>query len=213
MSRRSRAACGNDEPTPRYWRCGPDGAGGTRLTYAVRGGGSHAAIIALGGGLVAAGAWGIAWLTAGGGLTVAGWIFLLLVPGGAIVAGLYCLDRMLLARDEYVLASSRFSARTVSLFGGRRTDIARSAIRAVVQHYTPPPAGASSSHPGDWVTFVQWRAPHAGRDADFALAGLHSEAERNWLGPLLAAWAGVPLRRGFSASAAEADPDELPDDA
>jgi hypothetical protein len=195
---------------PPFWTVADTGAGEQRIVYAVRGGMLHLFITSLGVALIAAGGWGMIWL-GGGGLTIAGVVFMLLVPGGAILSGVYCLDRMWWARSEYILSSQMFSARTYSLFGNKHQDIPRSAIRAIVQYYTPPSASASRSHEGEWVSFIRWRDPTRDKAREFAMEGMHSSEERNWLGPLLANWAKVELTRGFSASAEEVDPSELPE--
>lgn len=196
---------------PQFWTRKPDSQGGERLSYAVRGGAPQAVLMGLGVALVAAGLAGAFWLTWGGGLTVAGWIFLVLVPGGAVLAGAYVLDRALLARTDYVLGNGMIAVQYVSLFGARRLEIPRSLILGLVQQYTPPGQGASAANQGDWVTLVEWRTPE-GQRKDLAFEGLHTDQERRWLGPLLAEWARMPIRRGFSASAEEADPAELPGD-
>lgn len=196
---------------PQFWTREPDSQGGERLSYAVRGGVPQAVLMGLGGALVAAGLAGAFWLTWGGGLTVAGWIFLVLVPGGAVLAGAYVLDRALLARTDYVLGNGMIAVQYVSFFGARRLEIPRSLILGLVQQYTPPGQGASAANQGDWVTLVEWRTPE-GQRKDLAFEGLHTDQERRWLGPLLAEWARMPIRRGFSASAEEADPAELPGD-
>ena len=196
---------------PRFWTSEADGQGGMRLCYAVRGGALRWAFIVVGIVLVAAGLGGAFWLAWGGGLTIAGWILLVLAPGGAILAGVYVLDRMLWARSEYVLGQGMIAARKVSIFGIRSQEIPRSLILGIGQQYTPPGNSAPAGRDGDWVTFVKWRTPEGKRE-DFVFDGLHSPQERRWLGPLLAEWAGVPLQRGFSASAEEAAPAELPGD-
>ncbi len=196
---------------PLYWTREADGQGGERLCYAVRGGALRGVLIAAGLALVVAGLGGAVWLAWGGGLTLVGWIFLVLVPGGAALAGVYVLDRMLWARAEYVLGQGMIAVRKVSVFGTQSLEIPRSLILGVAQQHTPPGPSAPRGSPGDWVTFVEWRTPE-GQRKDLAFEGLHSPQERHWLGPLLAGWAGVPLRSGFSASAEEADPAELPGD-
>ena len=198
-------------PLPRFWTHSTDGAGGEQLAYAVRGGVAHAALVALGVLLLAGGCAAAIWLMRGGGLTAAGWVFLVLAPGGTALAGVYVLDRMLFARVEYTLGNGVFSVRRVSVFGHERTDIPRSSILGVAQHYTPPGNDAPSDDPGTWVTFVEWRTPE-GERRDLAIDGLKSVEERRWLGPLLAEWAQVPLTRGHAAAFEEAPASELPED-
>lgn len=194
-----------------FWAREPDSQGGERLSYAVRGGSSQAVLMGLGMALVAAGLAGALWLARGGGLTVAGWILLVLVPGGAILGGAYLLDRALWARTDYVLGNGMIAVRHVSLFGTRRLEIPRSLILGLVQQYTPPGHSAPAGSEGDWVTLVEWRTPE-GQHKGLVFDGLHTDQERRWLGPLLAEWTRMPIRRGFSASAEEADPAELPKD-
>lgn len=197
---------------PRCWTCTADGVGGLRLCFAVRGGAAQAVLLVLGLALVAGGLWGGWALMRGEGeWTPFGWALLVAAPGGVLLAGVYVLDRALWARTEYVLAQGVFSERQTSLFARRRTDVARSLIVEISQEYTPPGSGKPAGTPGTWVTFVQWCEPGA-ELRSLALDGLHTQQERRWLGPLLRDWAGVPLRRGYGASAEEADPAEFPPD-
>lgn len=196
---------------PRFWTHSPDGAGRVQLAYAVRGGAVHAVLVAVGALLVAGGCAAAFWLVRGWGLTAAGWVFLVLAPGGAVLAGVYVLDRMLWMRIEYALGDGVLGAHRVSFFGNARTDIPRSAILGIAQRYSPPHKDAPSGDPGTWTTFVEWRTPE-GERRDLAIDGLHSAEERRWLGPLLADWAQVPLTRGHAAGFEEAPASELPDD-
>jgi hypothetical protein len=195
---------------PQYWTQAISGEGGTLLTYAVRGGAGQSAVTALGIAFLLGGAYALYWLLAGEGLTVAG-ALLLLVPAGALLFGVYCLDVTLLARTEHLLGSHGLSVRRISLFGATRTDIPRRAVVAIRQHYSPPGPSAATGAPGDWVTFVACRPDAQDKTGAHAMGGLHTAAEARWLGPLLADWAGVPLERGFAAGFEEADPAELPD--
>lgn len=193
---------------PRYWTRTMGNEGGEVLSYAVRGGRAQWAVSALGLGCILVALWGAAWLLADGGLTVAGILFLLLVPGGTLLFGIYCLNIAHWARQDYLLDRHGLSARYHALFGGRRQDIPRQAITAIRQHYTPPGESASSRHPGDWVTFVSHRDAVSGKNRDFALAGMHTPEEARWLGPVLARWADVPLNRNLAEGYEEADPAE-----
>lgn len=179
----------SNKKAPQFWCQSVDQSGALVLTYAVRGGGAWLSMVAMGIGLICAAVWGLSWLAAGG-LTGAGWAFAVLVPGCALLFGCWTLDRLLWAREEYTLGAVLLSARRRSFFGNRRTEIPLGAIRAILQQYTPPPAGAGTTHQGEWVTFVQWQRPD-GTLNDFALDGLHSREERQWLAPLLTTWAGV----------------------
>lgn len=114
---------------PDHWICQADGSGGLLLRYAVRSGGWHGALVAGGAALVVAGLWAIRWMFTGEGeLTPIGWVFTALVPGGAVLAGIYVLHCMLWARTDYVLTADTFSERRRFLRGMRRTDVPRSAI-------------------------------------------------------------------------------------
>ncbi len=198
------------EPPP-YWISEPDGSGGIRLCFAIRSGGWNAALVAAGAAIVLTGLWGMHWLTDGGGLTVAGWVFLFLVPGGAVLFGVHVLGRMLWAQTEYVLSRDALTENRRSVWGSRSTTIARQRIAAITQNYTPPRKSEPHGSDGTWVTFIDWSEPGA-RQHDLALDGLGTVAEKQWLGPLLAEWAQVPLKRGFSDGFEEADPAELPPD-
>jgi hypothetical protein len=195
---------------PRFWSAEPTGPAGTRLTYAVRGGASQLVLIALGAALLAGGLWGTLWLLGAGGLTIAGYVFLL-VPVGVALFGVYVLDIALLARSVYELDAQMFTGRRESVFQRKRTEIPLGAIRHILQQYAPPGNSSPAGAPGTWTTFVSHRALADGRERDFALDGLHSPEEARWLGPLLAGWAGVPLKRGFGPALDEADPQDLPD--
>lgn len=195
---------------PQYWSQAADGAGRTVLTYAVRGGKAAPVLTTLGAVCLLGGLWGIQWLLVGGGITVAGLIFAIVVPGGLAAFGAHCLNIVFLARDDYALGGHGLIARGYSLWGsGKATEIPRAAVTGIVQRYTPPGPSSPSGDPGTWTTFVAWKGKD-GKEGEFALAGLGSPAEARWLGPLLAKWAGVPLRRGHGAGFEEADAAELP---
>ena len=194
---------------PRYWSR-TTSAKGDLLTYAIREGTGFLVLLALAAVAIGGGAWGAYWLAAGGGLTIAGIIFMLMVPGGAIVFGVYSLDAALWRRHEYMLGPGAFEARRLSIFGNKDTSIHRSAITGIQQAYSPPTDSQGRKHPGDWVTFVSYRDGMTGKDSDYALDGMKSKEEAQWLGPLLSEWAKVPLKRGYGAAFDEADPKELP---
>jgi hypothetical protein len=196
-------------PAPPCWTAERDLSGGTRLTFAVRGGARQWVLVVLGLGLALLGLWGMQWLLAAGEgeLTVAGWIFLL-VPAAVAAAGAYVLDIALYARTEYFLEVHGFTARRRSLFQNRSTTVPGGAIECIRQHYSPPGPSAPNGDPGSWTTFVSHRAD--GKPVDLALDGLHTPAEAAWLGPLLAQWSDKPLRRGFGPAFDEADAAGLP---
>lgn len=199
-------------PAPSYWSVAPTPGGGTCLTYALRGGDRQAALTALGIAFVLGGAYASYRLLAGEDLSIAG-ALLLLLPAGALLFGVYCLDVTQLARTDHRFSSQGLSVRRHSLFGASRTDIPRRAVAEVVQRYAPPHPDAAQPAHGDWVTFLVCRleADSDAERSEHAMGGLHTEAEARWLGPLLATWAGVPLRRGFAAGFEETDAAELPD--
>lgn len=72
---------------PAHWTRAISGEGGEVLTHAVRTGGGHLLLLAWGALCALGGIWAAYWLLADGGLTAAGAIFLILVPGGAILFG------------------------------------------------------------------------------------------------------------------------------
>lgn len=195
---------------PRHWTRSISGEGGDLLTYAVRGGGGHTFLLALGATCLLGGAWAAYWLLSEGELTVAGAIFVLLLPGGAMLFGVHSLNIALWLRHEYLLGRYAFTARAYSLFGDKRTEIARDTITGISQYYTPPKASSPTGAKGEWTTFVAYRLAGDGKPGDFALDGADTEEEARWLGPLLAEWAAVPLKRAHGAAYLEADPDELP---
>lgn len=195
--------------TPQYWSRATS-SNGDLLTYAIREGTGFVVLLAIAAVCIGGGAWGIYWLTAGGGLTIAGIIFALLVPGGIIVFGVYSLDAALWRRNQYRLGLNAFEARRTSLFGDKQTAIHRSSITGISQAYSPPTESQGRKHPGDWVTFVSYRDGTSGQDRDYALDGMKTRQEAQWLGPLLSEWAKVPLKRGYGAAYDEADPKELP---
>lgn len=101
---------------PPYWIRMQDASGQTVLSYAVRGGKAKRVLGLLGGACIAAGAWGAYWLLSGGGLTLAGVVLLVLVPGGLVAFGAHCLDTVFWARRDYLLGargliSRRYPAR------------------------------------------------------------------------------------------------------
>lgn len=201
---------GNETP-PKYWSRAISGKGGDVLTYAVRGGTGYFVLLALGAISLSGGAWAMYWLGSEGELTVAGVIFMLLIPGGAMLFGVYCFNIALWLRFEYLLGLHAFAAHHYSLFGDTHLEIPRRAIVAINQAYVPPGKSASTATQGDWVTFVAYNNAERGKLDEYALDGWHDKEEARWLGPLLSKWAKVPLKRGFGAEFDEADPDELPE--
>jgi hypothetical protein len=203
-------AAGAAPEMPPHWTRDISGEGGERLTYAVRAGGGHAFLVALGALCVLGGAWAAFWLLTEGELTVAGVIFLVLIPGGAMLFGVYALNIALWLRHDYLLGRYALAARTYSLFGDKRHEIARADIVGIRQYHTPPKHSSPSGATGDWTTFVAYR-PAGGKEQEWPLQGADTEAEARWLGPRLAKWANVPLKRAHGAGFEEADPAELPD--
>ena len=195
--------------TPQYWSRITSNKGDV-LTYAIREGTGFLVSLALAVVFIGGGAWGAYWLLDGGEITIAGIIFLLLVPGGAILFGVHCLDTALWRRNEYLLGSSGLEARRTSIWGNKDSSIHRSAITGIQQAYSPPTESQGRKHPGDWVTFVSYRDGTSGKDTDYALEGMKTKQEAQWLGPLLSEWAKVPLKRGYGSAYDEADPKDLP---
>ena len=194
---------------PLFWTVDNSGVEGVQLTYAVRGGFRQLVLLVLGAALVVGGLYGLRWLIAGGDLTAAGYVFLL-VPGGVVLFGVYVLDIALVARTTYLLGSLHFVWTRHSLFGRKSLEIPRHAIEGITQQYSPPGPSDPSGAPGDWTTFVAYQAMGDKKPRDFALVGLKSPEEAAWLGPLLAQWSGTRLHRGFGPAFKEADPAELP---
>jgi hypothetical protein len=196
---------------PTNWTRAISGEGGEILTHAVRAGGGHVFLLALGALCLLGGVSGAYWLLSEGELTVAGAIFVLLVPGGVMLFGVYSLNIALWLRHDYLLSRHGLSARTYSLFGDKRHEIARGEIVGIRQYYTPPKSSSASSAKGDWTTFIAYQPAGGGKENEWPIQGDDTEAEARWLGPLLARWANVPLKRGHGAGFEEADPAELPE--
>jgi hypothetical protein len=195
---------------PRYWTRGISGEGGEIISYAVRSGRGYAFLLGLGTVFVLGGAWAMYWLATGGELTIGGLVLILLLPGGAMLFGVYSLNIALWLRHDYLLGRHAFAARSYSLFGDKRLEIPRQAITGISQAYSPPSQGSATGTRGDWVTFVTYRKAETGKTDDYPIDGQHTPEEARWLGALLSGWAGVPLQRGFGAANVEADPDDLP---
>lgn len=210
MRERGVRASGHAGDPPEFWTQSASGTGGTLLTYAVRGGKARIVLGALGWISLLSGAWFAYWMLSEGEITVAGAILLLLVSGSLVAFGAHCLDIVFRARTEYVMNSHGLIATRYCLWGNKRTEIARSAVLGVAQHYSPPGPSSPSGSPGTWATVVGYRSTKRGRDDELALDGQGSPEEARWLGPLLAKWADKPLRRGFGAEFDEADPADLP---
>ena len=205
------AAPSGSEAPPRYWSRATSGEGWDILTYAIREGAGYFVLLALGAALLLGGAWAIYWMTSEGELTVAGVIFLLLIPGGTMLSGVFCLNAALWRRCEYQLGSLAFEARHYSLFGDKHLEIPRHVIKEISQAYMPPGKSSPEGAQGDWVTFVAYHNAASGKLDEYALDGMRSEEEARWLGQVLTKWAKVPLKRGFGAGFEEADPEELPE--
>jgi len=195
-------------PPPTGWSESTTPSGDTLLIYSIRGSKNQAIPLILGGGALGLGLWGLYWLLGAGGLTLAGYIFLL-VPAGTALFGLYALDIALFATTTYRLAPGLFSADRRALFKSWRRDIPRARINRLFQQYTPPRASASHSNQGDWVTFLGYE--EGGKAKDFPISEMSTPEEAKWVGKQLARWSGLPIGRGFGAGLEEADPSELPD--
>ncbi len=196
---------------PRNWTRALSGEGGEILTHAVRAGGGHAFLIALGALCLLGGAWAMYWLLSEGELTVAGVIFMILVPGGVMAFGVYALNIALWLRHDYLLGRYALAARVYSVFGDKRREIARGDIVGIRQYYTPPKSSSPAGAKGDWTTFIAYREGGHGSENEWPLDGDGTEDEARWLGPILVQWANVPLKRGHGAGVEEADPAELPE--
>ena len=107
---------------PLFWRVDTGSMNGVKLTYAVRGGARQVALLLFGITLLAGGLYALYWLMAGGDLTAAGYVFLL-VPAGVVLFGAYVLDTALVARTTYVLDSMLFVWSRHSLFGEKSLEI------------------------------------------------------------------------------------------
>ena len=201
---------GSSAGTPPYWSFSVDSRGETTLTYAIRGGKAHVMLATLGATAVVGGIGFIVWMVGGGGLTIAGVVFTIVVGGVLLAFGAHCLDIVFLARSEYLLRRSDFVAGRSSIWGKKRTEIKRSNITAVAQRYSPPESSSSTGAPGTWTTFLVSRKKVGKGSDEFPIDGQGSVEEARWLGPLLAEWAGVPSTRGFGSEFEEADEKELP---
>lgn len=179
------------------------------LTYAIRGGVAQLAVAALGLACFAAGAYGAFWLLTEGELTLGGALFIVLVPGGAMGFGVYCLNIALWARTEYTFAREGLTVRGYSIWGNTTRQVSRGNIRAVNQHYSPPDSGNAAGSPGTWATILDFTDEH-GADDQLPFEGMGSVAEARWLGSWIAQWVGIPLKRGFGDAFQEADEKELP---
>ena len=194
---------------PPFWSETADGTGATLLIYAIRGGLAQFAVAVLGVACFVAGASGAFWLLTEGELTIGGMIFIVLVPGGAIAFGVYCLNIAWWARTEYAFTNQQLTARSYSIWGNTTRQVSRSSIRAINQNYAPPESGSAASSPGTWATILDLADEH-GADGQLVFEGMGSAAEARWLGAWVSRWAGIPLKRGFGAAFVEADEKELP---
>lgn len=195
---------------PPFWTRATETAGREVLTYAVRGGRAGAVLGTLGLASVAGGAWGAYWMLSGGGLTAAGMLFTVLVPGAFLAFGAHCLDTAIWARQEYALDRDGLVARRRSIRGsGTTTRVPRKAIKEIAQRHSPPGRSSPTGSPGTWTTFVAWRDPR-GAVVELPMVGMGTPEEARWLGSLLSNWAQAPLTRGHGAGFEEADPGDLP---
>lgn len=195
---------------PQFWRKLLDGTGATVLTYAVRESRARFWIGLIG--LLSGGAalWMVYWLLSGGGLTVAGVVFLLLVPGCGLAFALHCLNIGWYARSEYTFTADRLVAKRYSLTGNRMMELARAEIVRLAQNYSPPGDSSPTGSTGTWVTILSGRDA-SGKEHEMVFDGFGSPEEARWLGAWLADWTGLTAKRGFSSSFEEADEKELPD--
>ncbi|CAG0963606.1 hypothetical protein ANRL2_01084 [Anaerolineae bacterium] len=199
-----------DASLPEFWSLTVDDPNRQRLRFAIRSGAARWTLLALGVALMLGGLWFAYWLTRGEGeLTVAGWILLGLVTGGALLAGVYCCGRVLWARSDYLLDDTHLCVREVSVFGSRRREIKRADLTLIEQIYTPPGESDPKGAEGHWLTILSWNALGSGQ-RHMALDGMKTERECQWLSGLLAHWAQAPVKRAFSGGLEEADPAELP---
>lgn len=174
------------------------GEGGDLLTYAVRSGGGHTFLLALGAACLIGGAWAMYWLLSEGESTIAGAIFLVLVPGGVMLFGVYSLNIALWLRHEYLLSRHALMARTYSLFGDKRMEIPRQAITAIRQSYTPPKSSSATGTKGDWVVFVAYRKRRKAVNwMSFRWMANTAMKKHAGSGRCCPEWAGVPLHRGL----------------
>lgn len=127
----------------------------------------------------------------------------MLVILGGVAFGVRVPDRMLFATTRYRLGEYRLFATVNSLFKRSSIEIARRQILQILRLYTPP---ETVKDEGTYRTIVIYRMPNAGR-GELASEGItEQEAER--IGPMIAEWANVPMRRDFAAGYEEALLDE-----
>lgn len=195
---------------PEFWSLTTDHQNRQHLRFAIRSGAGRWTLLVLGTALVLGAAGFAHWLTQGdGALTVAGWILLGIVSGGALFAGVYCLGRTLWARVDYLLGETQLSIHTLSVFSTSHSEIRRAAITRIEQTYTPPGKSDPTGSDGRWVTFLYWNADD-GKQRELAFDGMRTREECRWLSSLLTQWTGVPIQRAFAGDLEEADPNELP---
>lgn len=210
MKNYERKATGGSAGTPPYWSSAANSRGETTLTYAVRGGNARVVLAMLGTAAVAGGLGFIFWMVGGGELTIAGMVLTIAVGGTLLVFGAHCLDTVFLAKSEYLLGKFAFIACRSSMWGRKRTEIPRSAVTGVAQHYFPPDSSSATGNPGTWTTFLVSRKKTGKGSDELAFDGMRSPEEARWLGPLVAEWAGVAVRREFGSGFEEADEKEMP---
>ncbi len=121
--------------------------------------------------------------------------------------GVYILDRILYTRTYYHFGGDALRILRRSLFRPFAQEIAKQSVTGVSIKYTPPPANTATER---WTTFIHYKDRGNNRIQYLAMDGMESAEEARWLGPLLAQWGSVPLKKGFSDGFEEADPDELP---
>lgn len=83
-----------------------------------------------------------------------------------------------------------------------------SVITGIAQQYSPPGRDSSTRNPGTWATILSYRDKMK-TGCELAFDGMGSPEEARWLGPWVASWAGISLKRGHATAFEEADPQEL----
>ena len=210
MENNTRKEGGSSARIPPYWTSSVDSLGERKMTYAVRGGKAQVMLAILGAITLSCGIGFIVWLIRGGGLTLGGIVFMIVIGGPLLAFGAHCLDTVFRAKSEYVLGDSNFVACRSSMWGKKRTEIQRSTVTGVAQHFCPPGNSSPSDAQGTWTTFLV-RRKKVGKGIDeFPLDGQGSAEEARWLGRLLSEWTKAPLTRGFGGGFEEADEKELP---
>lgn len=178
------------QSAPAYWTTCREPEGEV-LTFAVRGGRYQVLIVVLGAALVASALALAGWLMVGGEMTIAGLIFIVVVPGACLALGAHCLDIALRARTEYRLAAERLTATRYAIWGNRRQEVARSRITRISRRYARPADNMPAGTKGTWGVVVVHQ-DDGGRERELHVDGTHASEEATWLRKQLAGWARVP---------------------